>query len=1466
MIITSFIYIFVQNKKTYLLKKIYFIAILVLLFKTTYAQVPNANFSANVTTGCAPLLVTFHDLSTGGATGWYWTFGDGSSSSVQNPTHPYTMPGTYTVTLVAINASGNSTPLAKPAFITVFQVPSVAFTATPTAGCAPVNVCFTNTSTPGSAPITTYAWNFGDGGQSTAQNPCHIYALSGLWPVTLTVTDGNTCTKTLTQNNFINVSAKPNANFTFVSPTPCNLPINVAFTNTSSPPGNTYSWYWGDATAPLLTTTNATPTHGYNASGNFTVTLIVNPAGCADTQTHVVNITSNVFTANFSAPTTSGCVPFTANFTNTSGPNATSWSWNFGDGSPLNTTQNPSHPYTTPGVYTVTLIATNPRGCSDTIIRTNYITAFSLPNVTFTSTPTPFLACIPPVSVPFSCNVPGATAWNWSFGDGNDTTVQNPVHTYTTTGIFSVTLSVTDNHGCVGTLVQSNYITISPPNTEFSMSPNNGCAPLTVNFTDLTTTISSIINRIWNFGDGTPTSNLTNPTHIYADTGVFVVSLNALDASGCFTIHHDTVRVGRKPVANFIADDTIGCHKFLVNFTDLSSSYANEWSWDFGGNGNSDLQDPQHIFTDTGYFDVQLIVSHNGCADTLKKENYIYVKPPKPLFSATPLQNCTVPLSVHFTDESILATSWKWYFGDGDSSTVQNPTHIYNNEAFDTVTLIVTNPNGCRDTLTKFDYIKISHIVPDFIQGNNTICQHGTIAFMSTSTANTSLASWSWNFGDGTTGTGFGINHVFDSVGTFSIKLAVVDGLGCHDSITKPSLITVYPVPSPRFTANITQGCAPLTVNFTNTSFAIAPATLTGYAWNFGDGTSTLANPPPHTYMLPGVYTVSLTVTDSRGCDSTKTRYFYITVTKPVANFSCDSIVCNGDAVSFSNLSTGGNITYHWNFGDGSPTSSLPNPTHTYNVPSTIVKYVTLTVTDSNGCSDTLSKPIRISRPVPNFTSNIITANCPPSVVNFTSTSSADVVSWYWSFGEAGSNSSNHSGMQDPQHIYNASGLYNVQLTVVNTDGCTDSITKPGFIHIYGPTGTFVFTPLSGCAPLHVNFTATTQSTDTYLWLFGDAGTATTQNPSYIYNTGGVFLPEVILTDTAHDCSLTVPALDSVHVIIGYPDFTFTGFGGTCKDTTTVHFTDISVATGPITSWLWNFGDGTPTSNLQNPSHFYSTDGSYDVTLTITIGPCTYSYTHTNLVTVPPVVQIEILNPCSMDVVFHVVNLADSVITWDWDFGDGGAHGTVRNPPPHTYLTPGPRIVVLTVTFASGCTYSYTQTFQVYPTPIAGFTADKNNVVAGTDITFTDQSIGTDLAWSWNFGEGPGSNVQNPIYAYEQAGTFLVILTVTTPNNCIDTASLTLTIKDDVIVPNVFTPNGDGHNDNFNIISLGFPDYTLLVFNRWGKTIFTSTSPTELWDGTVAGKLSPEGTYFWVLRVKNQVKEKELSGTVTLIR
>ncbi|MEI6123558.1 MAG: PKD domain-containing protein [Bacteroidota bacterium] len=1446
------------------MKKLLFVAILVLLFQASYGQVPVANFSANVTSGCGSLIVTFQNLSTNSPTSYLWTFGDGGTSNATNPTHNYLAPGTYNVTLKATNGSGNNT-MVKNAYIKVYAFPNVSFTGAPLNGCTPSNVCFTNTSTAGGGPITSYSWSFGDGGSATTASPCHIYNSPGTFQVILTVNDQNSCSKSLAKPNYINILPSPSAGFTYTSSVPCNPPVTYTFTNTSVPTTSTYSWNFGDAG----TSSQQNPVHNYSTAGTYTARLIVSNNGCSDTVSQTINVSSGLFNANFNASAVSGCAPLAVNFTDISGPGDNSWSWNFGDLG-TSTSHNPSHTYSTPGTYTVTLISSGSGGCIDTIVKTNYITVYGLPTVTFTGSP--LFSCNTPLNTNFSCTVPGATAWSWTFGDGGTATTQNPMHPYSTTGIFSVTLTLTDNHGCSSSFTRPNYVKISPPVVQYIATPREGCFPLPVSFTDNTTTTSYLTSHLWNFGDGTPTSNLTNPNHVYADTGVYLVSLTVVDSAGCSKTRVDTVKVGQKPIANFAADDTVGCHKFKVNFTDLSSYWANQWEWDFGGNGTSTLQNPLHTFTDTGYFDVRLIVKHNGCADTMNKNNYIKVLPPKPEFTASPLIGCSVPFNVQFTDQSADAQTWLWQFGDGTTSSSQNPLHTYTTAKYDTVKLIVSNSNGCSDTIIKPDFIRISNTLPNFIQGNNSICQYGTIAFMSTTTTNNTVTSYNWNFGDGGTGTGFGINHTFNTPGVYSITLRTTDILGCIDSIRKNNLIAINALPSPQFIVNNTFGCAPLHVQFTNQSTPVSPATIATYAWDFGDGQVSNLQSPAHTYAAPGTYTVTLHIIDSKGCDSTKIKASLITVASPIAKFTCDTVKCNLQPIQFTNLSTGG-TSNTWDFGDGSPTVSTTNAVHAFNVTQTTVFNVTLTVLDGNGCDSVMVQQIRIARPTANFGANMVTANCPPLGINFIDSSTTDVSQWWWSFGEASGSSDNYSSISDPQHIYNNPGVYDIQL-IATAYGCSDTINKPGFISVFGPAGTMSFTPLSGCSPLNVNFTANATSTTSYFWVFGDDNATTTYNntTSHTYQAGGTFNPILILNDSIHHCTLPITSPDVLNVIAGIAGFGYTN-AGTCADSATIYFTDTSYATNPITAWHWDFGDGA-TSNLQNPSHFYNTNGTFSVTLTITVGPCSYSVTYDSIVTifiVPDLIyNFTTTSTCTPPLVTQMVvnnaSITDSITTWHWDFGDGTT-SNVKNPP-HTYFNNGVYNVVLSVTFANGCAHVYSSNIniQIYNYPIASFTTDTNNVMASEPITFIDGSTGTTLHWTWDFGDGGTSTLQNPVYAYTEAGTFAATLIVATPNGCADTAFKNMNILSDIKVPNVFTPNGDGHNDKFEIVSRGFSEYYLLVYDRWGKIVYKTTSPTEFWDGTVNGKPVADGTYYWTLDLKNQVKSKSINGTVTVIR
>jgi gliding motility-associated-like protein len=1452
------------------MKKKYLFLILLVCPVVAFSQVPVANFTANVTEGCGTLIVTFTDLSTNSPTSWLWTFGDGTAQSTQhNPTHAYNTPGTYNVTLKVTNSSGSNT-LTKNAYIKVYHLPSPDFTGVPLSGCSPLLVQYTNSTVPGDYPITTWHWDFGDGFSSSAQNPSHTYNSPGNYQVTLSATDQKGCQGSKIKPNYIMVGSKPVANFTYSSLYACHTPIIFNFTNTTLPSGCTYSWNFGDGG----TSTQTSPSHNYNSAGNYTVTLIATSNGCPDTAIHVVNAQVNPFYPNFSASPTSGCAPLTVNFSDLSPSGVNSWLWKFGDGA-TSTLQNPSHTYTNPGTYTVKLIATNTNGCIDSITHSNYITVYANPTISFSGTP--LFACDPNLNVQFNSVVTGATLWQWDFGDGGTGNTQNPLHTYTTNGVYTVTLIATDNHGCTSTLTKPNYVVVDPTTADFSMTPTKGCKPLNVQFTDQSDAYSYISTWSWNYGDGSPLGNGPNPNHIYTDTGSYMIVLTIIDSAGC--IRHDTnfVKVGMKPTALFYAEDTVGCHPFTANFHDSSSNFVNYWSWQFGDGATSNLENPEHEYTDTGYFDVELIVEHNGCGDTLEIENYILVLPPKPEFSATPTISCVYPVNVQFTDQSILPETWFWDFGDGGTSTIQNPSHNYLNPGFYTVKLVVSNSNGCKDSLVKNQYIKISEIIPDFTQTDTEICNDESSTFMSTTFTNTFSASWTWDFGDGTTTTGFIATHTWANPGVYPVQLIVSDGLGCYDSITKPTLITVNALPHPGIIADVYTGCAPLTVNFNSLSTAVSPATLVYWYWNFGDGGiigGTNQN-PTHIYTVPGLYMVIINVVDSKGCDTSAYYSAYIYVTFPQVDFDVDSINCSGDTVYFHNETTGAGLHYTWDFGDGSPTSSLTNPYHIYTVGQTTSYTVSLYVSDTNSCDSIVAKNIVISKPVADFTSNTFIANCPPLFVNFSDTSSSDALIWEWNFGDTASGTNNNSYISDPQHFYNASGTYDVSLVVTNIDGCTDTIIKPDFIIINGPTGTFSYQPTEGCSPVDITFLADAQSTTSYFWIFGEGSADTTSGDSIVhtYFDGGSFVPTLVLIDSIHNCQLTISGADTIHIISGFANFSYSSYIP-CSDSATIYFFDSSFASQPITSWYWEFGDG-GTSTQQNPSHFYNTNGSFDVTLTITVDSCTWTYSISDVVTifVPPDVEFNIGStstcypPLTTDFTIDSSTLTYQAIAFDWDFGDSTTHSNQASPS-HDYYESGTYFVTVVITFANGCQHSYSMPVDIYAyeMPVAGFYPDTNNVMTGYLINFINTSEGTDLSWNWSFGDGSTSSIENPSYTYEESGQFPVILIVSTPNGCLDTAYYTMYVIENIIIPNVFTPNGDGFNDVFNIISSGFPNYKLIIYNRWGKVVYENTNPYTYWDGTTHGEPAAVGTYFYVLEISNSEKELKFEGTVTLLR
>ncbi|MDR0802065.1 gliding motility-associated C-terminal domain-containing protein [Fluviicola sp.] len=168
----------------------------------------------------------------------------------------------------------------------------------------------------------------------------------------------------------------------------------------------------------------------------------------------------------------------------------------------------------------------------------------------------------------------------------------------------------------------------------------------------------------------------------------------------------------------------------------------------------------------------------------------------------------------------------------------------------------------------------------------------------------------------------------------------------------------------------------------------------------------------------------------------------------------------------------------------------------------------------------------------------------------------------------------------------------------------------------------------------------------------------------------------------------------------------------------------------------------------------------------------------------------------------------------------------------------------------------------VNPSPAVQFTYTED----GPSYSFTNQTFGS-VSWNWFFGDGNGSSVQNPAHTYEDGGdSYQVTLIVTNNNGCSGSTTQTIEIFHDIVVPNIITPNDDGTNDFFLIKTVGIKSYDLVIVNRWGNTVFTSSDPAVIWDGKWNGQPVDDGVYFYKLRASSASKKYNYQGNVTVIR
>jgi gliding motility-associated-like protein len=1062
-------------------------------------------------------------------------------------------------------------------------------------------------------------------------------------------------------------------------------------------------------------------------------------------------------TANFSANPVQGCSPLLVNFKDQSTGNATKWKWDLGNGT-ISYLQNPSVTYFNPGHYTIRLVISNATE-TDSVVKTRYIDVALKPTVKFTASSTS--GCFP-LPVQFTDQSIGVSdsvvKWQWDFGDGYSSSEQHPLHIYKTSGNFNATLRVFNAMGCMNTLSKPQYIKInSGVKANFTNTVPTTCtAPITISFQNTSTGVGTLTYK-WLFGDGS-SSALVSPNHTYTSPGNYTVKLVVINAAGCrdTLTKTDAFTVGN--VFPGFSFSNINCLGKPVFITNTSSPLPTSVSWDFGDGTYSTGINPMKRYADTGTYQIKMVANFGSCVDSVFKTITV-IPSPKAAFIADDSTNCTFPFKVNFINQSLDATSYHWNFGDNTTSDSLNPVHTYNGFGNFTVQLIVTRANGCTDTITRKDYIKITKPKVVFKNLPDSGCVPYTKYFSTTLTTVDPVSNYLWDFGDGATSTEATPTHTYTVQGIFTVKVMITTAGGCIDSAIMPKAIITNSRPVVNFSASPLNTCASTVIKFKDESSSNAIKWL----WDFGDGSTSTSSNPLHMYNDTGFFDIQLIAWNS-GCPDTVKFIDYVYVRVPIARYS-ETFDCTKPLERvFTNRSTGAD-EWKWNFGDGT-TSTEFSPIHTYSSPGDY--FVSLVVKNkASGCEYTTEKMIQVVDIIPSFfaSDSII---CRGNTITFNTNLSLSTVKVFdWNFGDGISVKSSTSS--SIAHLYKLAGNYNVRLITTDILGCKDTLTKPTYLRIDGPTAKFTSAVPGSCLNTRVIFNDA--STDdgqnpikTWSWNYGDATMANLTAPPFEHNytAAGAYTVKLKVIDSkgcADSINIVTP------LIISKPVAKFTASDSVSCPSGPIVFSNQS--TGPKLTYLWNFGDGV-TDTAQNASHRYIADGRYTVNLFIRDQyGCTDSMTKTNIVSVvTPVADFTMSDSFTVcpPLIVQFTNLSLHAVSQTWDFGDGSTAAIFK--PSHFYSYPGLYTVTLTVTAKGGCTAVMKKDILVNG-PKGKFVYTPNRGCNPVKVSFSATTEDR-TSFIWDFNDGTTLNTTDSVlsYNYTNPGIFLPKMILIDKDGC----------------------------------------------------------------------------------------------------
>lgn len=1078
---------------------------------------------------------------------------------------------------------------------------------------------------------------------------------------------------------------------------------------------------------------------------------------------------------DFSASVTSGCGPLSVKFSDLSANSPLYWQWDFGNGQTGNV-QNPSVVYTTPGTYTVTLIARNRSG-ANAIRKTDYITVYPYPTAAFTSNLA--IACAP-ANIQFSdqstAGQGSITSWSWDLGDGSSSNQPSPSHSYSQTGYYNISLKVTNSGGCSNTATRARYLRVVDgvqPNFTWNQTSAACTAPFVLNFINQTAAPGNL-SYSWNLGNGAnpAASSDTSPSNItYPATGNYDVTLQVSSSLGCSGSLKQTVSLNNN--AAVITGPDQACANVPLTFTDGSAAPPLSAAWDFGDGSNSTDLNPSKTYTTNGTYTVTLTNTYGACTSTATKTVQVS-NPPAPVFIADKTYTCQAPLTVQFKDQSPTgATQWLWDFGDGQTSTAQNPSHTYTNTGYFAVKLTTTTAAGCSSTTSKNNYISI--VNPSIKFDPNSL--HGcvspaTISPIALTNTVDGVSAWSWTVSGATpsSSTSSRPNFSFPGQGNYSGTLTITTNGGCTASqnfniqVGTPTPATIQVSPPPY--------CGRDLVTFTG---PVPPGTENEHQWlwTFGDGASSTDGPSAsHSFFDIATKNVTLTLTHN-GCPTTDTKT--ISISPPIVWFAYQP-ECKIDkyTVDFTDTSKLYNnltpFTSTWDFGDGSPTANTTpgNPiSHRYPAITAPTPYtVTLTTTDGV-CTQHLTQTVVVG-PIP-FTFTSPSQQCSGSPLHLTATSpnASLITGYYWHWDTDPDIPYVFSTSPSADMINTTRGNRTLTLVIQLANGCVDSLSRN--VLITYPDALFTF-PAGACRNGTVQFTdqsspdpATGSPLKVWSWNFGDGSpVSNNQNPAYQYTDTGLFTPQLFIQD-ANYCSRTYISPTPIHITS--PIANFAGPDSFYCPKTPFIFKDSSIGFNLTSNW--HYDDGTPDD--ATGIHTFANNQTYKVTLTVTD-----PFTCTNSITKPvriqsPIAAFDISDTTAVCIPLQTKFVAhgqyyDSLY---WDFGDGST--STLPITSHFYNTTGTFNAKLFLQGPGGCLDSATrQVFLLDPVAASKFTYGPLRMCDSVPVQFDLAPPGF-TSFTLVFGDGTADSSQNPrpFHIYRNPGGYTPTLVLVDPTGCV---------------------------------------------------------------------------------------------------